>query len=135
MFNSITAIGHLAADPTVRNTQSGKTICSFRICISDKQAKTPLFINVDTWDKTAEVCGQYLQKGRLVSVSGELQDNSYTNKEGQKVNAVVINGNKVKFLSSGEGKPSGGASQRPAQSQPANDDFSGDGADDDDIPF
>lgn len=133
MFNSITAIGHLAADPVLRQTQTGKSICSFRICCSDKQAKTPLFMNVDTWDKTADVCAEYLQKGRLVCVSGELQDNSYTNKEGQRVTATVINGNKVKFLSSGEGKPQGNQGQ--SQNQPASSNVADSDPDDDDIPF
>lgn len=135
MFNVITAIGHLAADPIHRTTQTGKSVCKFRICISDKQAKATLFVDVDTWDKTADVCSQYLAKGRLVSVSGELCDNSYTDKEGNKRSSVCINATKVKFLSSGEkegGKPQGQAG-RPA-TPPADADFDSN-QDDDDVPF
>ena len=135
MFNSITAIGYLAADPETRHTQSGKCVCKFRICVSDKQAKTPLFINVDTWDKTAEVCGQYLAKGRMVCVSGELCDNSYTNKEGTKINSVCINATKVKFIGSGENRQESNQNRNQAASPPNDHSVGADYSDDDDIPF
>jgi len=82
MFNTIVALGYLVKDPEIKQTQSGKSICMMRVCVSENNAKTKCFIDCEAWDKTAEACGKFLKKGREVLIEGELCMSSWTNKEG-----------------------------------------------------
>jgi single-strand DNA-binding protein len=127
MYNTIISIGHLVKDPETRTTSTGKPICSFRMCISESYNKTKCFIDVETWEKTAEACQKYLTKGRETLVEGELCVSEWTNKEGKKQSKYFIKAAKVKFLSSGQkdGDKASGDSA-PQSSAPS---------DDDDIPF
>jgi single-strand DNA-binding protein len=104
MYNTIIAIGHLVKDPETRVTNTGKSICTFRICISENNAKNKCFIDVETWEKTAEVCQKYLVKGREVMVEGELSMSTWTGKDGNAQSKNFIKGNKVKFLGGGGGQ-------------------------------
>jgi single-strand DNA-binding protein len=127
MYNTIIAIGHLVKDPETRTTSTGKSICTFRICISENQAKNKCFIDVETWEKTAEVCQKYLVKGREAMVEGELSTSSWTGSDGKAYSKNFIKGNKVKFL--GGGQKSEGSKPQAANSNDSSDDI------DDDIPF
>ena len=130
MYNTIIAIGHLVKDPETRTTTTGKSICTFRICISESQAKNKCFIDVETWEKTAEVCQKYLAKGREAMVEGELSTSSWTGKDGTAQSKNFIKANKVKFLGGGQkseaSKPQAQSTVDPAY---ASDDS------DEDIPF
>ncbi len=106
MYNTIVAMGHLVKDPESRQTNTGKTICTFRMCISDSNAKNKCFIDVETWERTAEVCMQYLKKGREVMIDGELNLSTWTGKDGSSQNKLFIKADKVKFLNSGSKKDS-----------------------------
>jgi single-strand DNA-binding protein len=134
MHNTIVALGHLVADPTTQHTQSGKAICRMRVCISDNSAKNKCFIDVEAWEKLAEVCQQYLVKGREVYIEGELSSSSWE-KDGQKQTKNFIRAKTVKFLKSGGAKgdslPSEKGSNKPAA--PTN--LSSQADEDDDIPF
>lgn len=127
MYNTIIALGHLVKDPETRTTSTGKAICTFRICISEGQAKNKCFIDVETWERTAEVCQKYLVKGREALVEGELSMSSWTGKDGSTQSKNFIKANKVKFLS-------GGQKQEKTASAPASNNVDSDDADED-IPF
>lgn len=132
MYNTIIAVGHLVSDPQSRQTNTGKTIATMRICISEKQDKNPCFIDVEAWEKTAEVCVQYLAKGRQILVEGSLALSSWTDKEGKTQNKNFIRAKTVKFLGDGQKKDSATAPAASSQSRQApvdNDEV------DDDIPF
>jgi single-strand DNA-binding protein len=102
--NKFIGIGHLGKDPELRFLNSGKAVCNFSIAMSEqwmkegqKQEKTE-WVNIVTFDKLAENCSQYLQKGRQVYVEGKLQTRSYDDKEGNKRYVTEIVAQNVKFL-------------------------------------
>jgi single-strand DNA-binding protein len=102
--NKFIGIGHLGKDPELRFLNSGKAVCNFSIAMSEqwmkegqKQEKTE-WVNIVTFDKLAENCSQYLQKGRQVYVEGKLQTRSYDDKEGVKRYVTEIVAQNVKFL-------------------------------------
>jgi single-strand DNA-binding protein len=95
-----------------------------RMCISDSNFKNKCFIDVESWEKTAEVCVKYLKKGREVFIEGELCTSSWEGKDGTQQSKNFIKASRVKFLSSGrkdEGSAQGG-DKAPAQDDEGSDD-------------
>ena len=90
----------------MRDVGSNK-VCKMRLCISGNRAKEPCFIDVELWNKQAEVANEYLKKGRPILVQGELRSSSWE-KDGAKHTKMFISGNNFQFLNGGgdeEGKP------------------------------
>lgn len=111
-FNSFTLIGNLAADPELRYTPNGSPVCTFPLAINSRRKNSegkPIdhvdFFRITTKNKLAEVCSQYLKKGRPVFVTGELE--SWKNETKFGINFVAMN---VQFLGSSKGAASGGES-------------------------
>lgn len=108
-------IGNLAADPTVRATGNGVSVCSFRVLTSDSykdangnwQERTEGH-NIVTFDRLADICGKYLVKGKKVYIEGSIQSRSYDDKDGIKRYVTEIKANEMLMLSGGQGE--GGAS-------------------------
>lgn len=116
--NKIILVGNLGADPELRQTQSGATVCNLRIATSERwkdkqtgqmQERTE-WHSVSVWGRSAEHCGQYLAKGRQVYVEGRLQSREYTDNNGQQRKVWEVHAHHVTFLKGGE---SGGAHQGP----------------------
>lgn len=110
MYQSTTVIGHLGRDPEMRYTSSGMAVCSFSVATTRKwtgkdgaqQEKTTWF-RVSAWRKLGETCNQYLHKGQLVMVEGEIDASAYTPKDGGEPRASLeLTARTVKFLSRGE---------------------------------
>ena len=99
MYNSITAAAYLVKDPEVRTTTTGKKVATLRAGISTANAKTKCFIDVEYWDKTAEIAEKYLTKGREFVVQGELCMSSWE-KDGKNFSKYHIRGKDLQFLSS-----------------------------------
>ena len=107
MLNTVSLIGRLAADPTVRQTSAG-VVVSFRMAVQrPTKDKIADFFNVSAFGKTAEYVSNYVAKGRLVVVNGRLETNAYTNKEGVNVQTVQIVANSVNALERGDNAPEG----------------------------
>ncbi len=132
MYNTIIAVGHLVKDPESRTTSTGKNICNMRLCISESHDKNKCFIDVESWEKTADACVKFLEKGREVLVEGSLCLSSWTGKDGSTQTKNYIKANKVKFL--GGGKKDGDAAAPRSAAQPAGTSQESND-DDDDIPF
>jgi single-strand DNA-binding protein len=113
--NKVILIGNLGADPEVRYTQGGEPVCELRLATSEqwtdkagaKQERTE-WHTISVWGKTAELCGQYLAKGRSVYVEGSLRTREYTDKEGVNRKAWEVRADKVTFLGGGEERPQRG---------------------------
>ena len=99
MYNSITAAAYLVKDPEVKTISSGKKVATLRVGISPANAKTKCFVDVEYWDKTAELAEKYLTKGREFVVQGELCMSSWE-KEGKNFTKYFIRGKDMQFLSS-----------------------------------
>ena len=74
-MNRVLLTGRLTRDPELRTLASGKTVTQFSLATNDYRGGKELseFHNVVTWDRLAEICGQYLGKGQLVALEGRLQ--------------------------------------------------------------
>ncbi|MCP4049160.1 MAG: single-stranded DNA-binding protein [bacterium] len=102
MYNKVFLIGRLVRDPETRVTSSGITVTKFTIAIDrfSKKADTENnadFIRVVTWRKLAEICGDYLNKGKLIAVEGRLQTDSYE-KNGETIEVSEVIADNVQML-------------------------------------
>ena len=102
-MNRIILMGRLVKDPDVKVTTSGKTVCTFTLAVdrpfSGKDGKREAdFINIQTWNKTAELIGNYVSKGQRLLVDGRLQIRSYDGKDGQKHYATEVVADRVEFI-------------------------------------
>ena len=109
--NSITMVGNLTRDPELSYTNSNTPVCKFSI--ANNQGDEVTFINVVSWNKTAQACSQFLNKGSKVCVTGRLSIRRFTTKDGQNATATEIIALSVEFLSS----PQQGGSQQPQSNQ------------------
>ena len=107
--NKVILVGNLGKDPEVRYTPGGQAVANFTIATNEnwmdksgqKQERTE-WHRIVVWGKLAELCSEYLSKGRQVYVEGRLQTREWTNKEGAKQYTTEIVANQVVFLSGGE---------------------------------
>jgi single-strand DNA-binding protein len=153
--NKVILIGNLGSDPEVRFTPSGQAVANFRVATNDswtdksgqKQERTE-WHRIVVWGKLAELCGEYLKKGRQAYIEGRLQTREWTDKENKKNYTTEVVANTVQFLgggSGGGGPRSEGGGGGGGGGGPRRDDFGGPppsgGPDDmgpppgDDIPF
>ena len=97
MYNKAILIGRLTRDPEVRVTPSGISVARFTVAIDriarKGQDSVTDFINVVAWRRLAEIAGQYLKKGKLVSIDGALRIDNYekNGEERQWVEVVAEN--------------------------------------------
>ena len=127
MYNSITAAAYLVKDPEMKQTNSGKTVTRLRVGISPSNAKTKCFIDLEVWDKTAEVAAKYLSKGREFVFSGELAMDTWE-KDGKQNSKYYIKGRDIQFLNSGKKEDSGDKPEAPNSG-------GGSAPNDDEVPF
>ena len=112
MLNVVAIIGRLAASPELKTTNSGKSVCSFRIANdsgykdASGQSQTN-WLNVTAWGKTAEFVCKYFPKGALIAIDGRLQTRQYQDKNGNNRTAVEVVANNVNFA----GPKSNGSNQ------------------------
>ena len=103
-MNKIILIGNLTADPTLRATQSGTSVCQFTIAVNrrfpgpDGQKQTDFF-RINTWRQLAESCNKYLSKGKKVAIVGELQARTYEANDGTTRMSLDVSADEVEFLS------------------------------------
>lgn len=105
-------IGRLTADPEIRQTNSGKTVASYRMAV-DRNVKTEGqpeadFINCTAWGKTGEFAEKYLRKGIKIAIEGRIQTGSYE-KDGVKHYTTDIIVDRHEFCESKRSSESGGA--------------------------
>jgi single-strand DNA-binding protein len=103
MLNQWTGIGRTTKEPEFRQTQNGVSVATFTIACdrnfkNAQGEKETDFFNIICWRGLAETVGRYLGKGRLVAVSGRLQNRSYEAKDGTKRYITEIVANEVQFL-------------------------------------
>ena len=98
MLNKYLAIGNLTQDPTSRAFESGNTVCNFSIAINSPQG-SPLYMDVQAWNKNAEKCQKHLQKGDRVFIEGKLKSNQWTTQQGEKRQKTYCSADLIHFLS------------------------------------
>ena len=140
--NKVILIGRLGRDPELKYTGSGTPFCRFSIATDDvwndkssgeRQEKTE-WHNIVAWDRLAEICNQYLTKGKQVYIEGRLRVEEYIDRDGKPRHSLEVFATDMHFIGTRGGEDtmqeraaSAGASAGPADS-PAE-------LSDDDIPF
>jgi len=104
-LNRIILIGHLTADPETRETVEGLPVTKFRLAVNRpiSGGNATDFIDIVAWRKLAEICGQYLKKGKMALVEGRIQNRSYENQSGQKVWVTEVVASAMTMLDKGPG--------------------------------
>ena len=97
-MNQTIIIGNLTCDPQTRMTQTGKSVCSFTVAVNGRNDQTTFF-RVSAWEKLAELCQQYLAKGRKVCVTGTVSANAYTTNGGENRASLELMAREAEFLS------------------------------------
>ena len=136
-LNKIMVIGNLGTDPEMRYLPSGDPVTSFRLAVSrtyttsdgERRDETEWF-TVVAWRRLAELCNQYLSKGRQTYVEGRMRSRSWEGQDGQTrfVNEIVAN--QVVFL----GRPSEAYGPE-GSAEAAAEAAAGAGGEEEDLPF
>lgn len=154
-LNNVSIAGNLTRDPEVRFVGNNTAVCNLGVAInrrfkdsSGEQREETTFVDVEAWGRTAEICGQYLTKGRNVYIDGSLKLDQWQDKEGKNQSKLRVRAQNVQFIGGGgnredgDGGGGGGSYQKtapranesaPASTPAANPGF--DGGLDDEPPF
>ena len=120
MLNRCDFIGRLGRDPEIRHTSGGKQVARFSLACSEKFGgkESTEWVNAIAWEKLAEICGNYLQKGSLVYISGRMQTRKWEDKDGgtRYTTEIVVRDMKMLGGKGESGKPAqyGGEMSGPA---------------------
>jgi single-strand DNA-binding protein len=123
-FNSVVIVGRLTRDPELRYVPSGAPVCSFSVATSRRYTKQDgqkeeetVFLDVDVWRRMAEICAQFLKKGREVLVMGSLRQSRWVDAKTQQPRSRLrVVAQQVQFLwKKGEGDD--GAGEEPAEQE------------------
>lgn len=141
--NKIILIGNLGADPEVRSTSGGTPVANFRLATSEtyknrdgeRETRTE-WHRVVTFGRLAEICGQYLKKGKQIYIEGRIQTREWEDQTGNKRWTTEIVANQMQML----GRAGDGGGSSPDDSQETQYADGGSQApaatdDDDDLPF
>jgi single-strand DNA-binding protein len=120
-MNLFIGMGRLTKDADIRYTQDGKAVAGFSIAVDRRFKREGQpdadFFNCTAFGKLAEFVEKYTHKGTKVVISGELQNNNYTNKEGQTVHNVQIIVNSIEFAESKKAAENNAPVEKPAQEE------------------
>ncbi|MFQ5442520.1 MAG: single-stranded DNA-binding protein [Thermodesulfobacteriota bacterium] len=138
--NKVILVGNLGADPEIRYTPSGTAVANLRLATSEtrtnkegqKETKTE-WHRIVTFGKLAEICGEYLSKGRQIYIEGRIQTRSWEDRDGNKKYTTEIVANSMQMLGTKDQAATaaggaGGAKPPEAEPGPPEEEI-------DDIPF
>lgn len=104
MFNLVVLSGRLTADPELKTTQNGVSVCSFKIAVERRykqgEERQADFINIVAWRGQAEFVSKFFSKGSMIGIEGSIQTRNYQDKDGNKRTAFEIVANNVQFIES-----------------------------------
>jgi single-strand DNA-binding protein len=135
-YMQLIIVGNVGRDPELKYLQNGVPVCNFSVAVNTvtgrgetRQEKTT-WVRVAAWRELAEVCQQYLTKGRQIMVIGTVEARAYTDQGGQAQASLDMTARDVKFLGSreGAGAPAGGG-------EGGYQEYGGGGSDMNEIPF
>ena len=137
-LNKVMIIGNLGADPEMRYTANGSAVTNFNVATNrvyttrdgERREETEWF-RVVAWERLAEICSQYLAKGRSVYVEGRMQTRSWEGQDGNTRDTTELIAQEVEFLGGPRDAPfEGGAAPQMAVGADAEGD-----TEPDDLPF
>ena len=112
-INHVILVGRLTRDPELSYTPSGTAVCRFSIAVNRSSGpssensgdNSTSYFNIVTWNKTAEICKEYLSKGKQVGIDGRLQQRRWEGQDGIKRSTVEIVASNVQFFGSSRVPP------------------------------
>lgn len=144
MLNCVAIMGRLVADPELKTTGSGVSVCSFTVAVdrnfvrSGEERQTD-FIDIVAWRNNAEFISRYFHKGSMIAIEGTLQSRNYEDKNGNKRKSTEVVVNNVSFCGSksesGTGTREGSPMYQPAPSFATADEGDFKEIPEDDLPF
>jgi single-strand DNA-binding protein len=143
-INKVILVGRLGRDPEMKYTASGTPFCRFSIATdegwtdkaSGEKTERTEWHNIVVWDKLAEICNNYLAKGRMVYIEGSLQTREWDDQEGNKRKTTEVRARDMVLLGGPPGGGGeGGGSRRPPSGMESSTGGGGSPITDDDIPF
>ena len=140
--NKVILIGNLGKDPEIRTTPQGTSLARFSVATTTnwkdssgaRQEKTE-WHDVVAWEKLAQICGEYLHKGKMVYVEGSLQTRSWEDANGQKRYKTEVKANNVVMLSPRVDGAGAGANRSAGAGPREVSEVAEAAVDDDDVPF
>jgi len=159
MLNTAIIMGRLTADPELKSTGAGVSVCSFTVAVDRRfkgqnEERQTDFIRCVAWRQSAEFLSRYFRKGSMVAVTGSIQVRNYEDKNGNRREAVELVAEQISFTGERNQGNAGGSyrdapplpepppersQQQAAQAQPAYSTASAADFDeiagDDDLPF
>jgi len=109
-LNKVLLIGNLTRDVDMKYTSSGKAVANFGLAINrtytdanGEKVDDAYFVDIVAWDRLAEVCGDYLSKGKPVFIEGRLQYRSWEAENGGKKSKLEVVAQSIQFLGSKAG--------------------------------
>lgn len=131
-LNKVILIGHMTADPELKTTPSGVSVCSFSIGVNRRFSKEGEqksdFINIVAWRSTAEFVAKYFKRGSAICICGSIQTRSWTDNNGNKRYATEVVADEASFA---ESKKESSATAEEYTPAPQFEEISGN----DDLPF
>jgi single-strand DNA-binding protein len=124
-LNHVVLIGRLTRDAELKYTANGQAVCKFSLAVNrrrkngDQWVDEPNFFDVVLWGRQGESLNQYLVKGKLVGVDGELRQDRWE-QDGQNRSKVEIVANNIQLLGGGSGPGSGSGSSGGGNGAPYN---------------
>lgn len=144
MLNCVAIMGRLVADPELKTTGSGVSVCSFTVAVDRNFVKAGEerqtdFIDIVAWRNNAEFISRYFHRGSMIAIEGTLQSRNYEDKNGNKRKSTEVVVNNVSFCGSksesGTGTREGSPMYQPAPSFATADEGDFKEIPEDDLPF
>lgn len=136
MFNIAILTGRMTADPELKTTPSGTSVCSFTIAVERRfkqgEERQADFVNIVAWRQTAEFVSKFFAKGSMIGIEGSIQTRKYQDKNGNNRTAFEVVANNVQFV---ESKKDNVTETEPASFSNADPDDFTEISGDDDLPF
>ncbi len=105
MYSKTVIVGHLGRDPEMRFTSGGQSVTSFSVATNrrwtDQSGQTQekvTWFRVTAWGKLGELCNQYLSKGRIVLVEGDVEASAWKSQEGEARATLELTARNVRFI-------------------------------------
>lgn len=143
-MNKILIIGNLGSDPEMRYTPNGNPVTSFTVATNrrykasdgENREETEWF-RISAWNRLAETCNQYLQRGSKVYVEGRLSSRTYVGNDGETRVSLDVNASEVRFIDSRGANASseGGSIPDSTRSSSTSPSIEGEGEIEDDLPW
>jgi len=127
-MSQVTVMGNLGRDAKLRSTQSGDSVCNFSLCANVRKGRddVPVWYDCTLWGKRAEAIAQYLTKGTIVCVTGQLVPREYEGKDNTTRHSLDIDVRELAFAGGGDKSAPDRGQQRNSAPPPV---------DDEDVPF